>query len=116
MGAMPRVTLFVHDLAGNAVVRAAPLAAALARGHEVEVVGLLLSGDEVYAPYRGRVNARTIRCGPSTAAVLAAGPRLAPAGTGGPVYARQPPPPPPPPPPPAAPRGGGPGAAARGEE
>jgi glycosyltransferase involved in cell wall biosynthesis len=73
----PRVTLFVHDLAGNAIVRAAPLAAALARDHEVEVVGLLLSGTEVYAPYRHRVEARTVRCGASAAAVLRAAPRLA---------------------------------------
>jgi len=89
-GAMPRVTLFVHDLAGNAVVRAAPLAAALARDHAVEVVGLLLSGDEVYAPYRDRVPARTLRCGPSTAAVLAAAPKLARLATGDVLYACKP--------------------------
>jgi len=84
------VTLFVHDLAGNAVVRAAPLAAALARDHEVEVVGLLLSGDDVYAPYRHRVRARTVRCGASVPAVLAAAPRLARLATGDLLYACKP--------------------------
>lgn len=84
------MTLFVHDLAGNAVVRGAPLAAALARDHAVEVVGLLLSGDQVYAPYRDRVRARTIRCGASAAAVLAAAPRLARLATGDVLYACKP--------------------------
>ena len=90
MNDAPRVTLFVHDLAGNAVVRAAPLAAALARDHAVEVVGLLLSGDAVYAPYRDRVEARTIRCAPHAAAVLAAAPRLARLATGDVLYACKP--------------------------
>lgn len=84
------MTLFVHDLAGNAVVRAAPLAAALARDHAVEVVGLLLSGDGVYAPYRHRVEARTVRCGASVPAVLAAAPRLARLATGDVLYACKP--------------------------
>ena len=90
MADRPRVTLLVHDLAGNAVVRAAPLAAALARDHAVEVVGLLLSGDAVYAPYRHRVPARTIRCGSSLPAVLAAAPKLARLATGDLLYACKP--------------------------
>lgn len=90
MADRPRVTLLVHDLAGNAVVRAAPLAAALARDHAVEVIGLLLSGGEVYAPYRDRVRARTLRCHPSLPAVLSAAPRLARLATGDVLYACKP--------------------------
>jgi glycosyltransferase involved in cell wall biosynthesis len=48
-----RISLIVHDLASNPIVRAAPLARAFQHaGHEVEIVGTLLSGREVYAPYR----------------------------------------------------------------
>jgi glycosyltransferase involved in cell wall biosynthesis len=89
-GPAASVTLFVHDLAGNPVVRAAPLAAALARAHPVEVLGLLLSGDEVYAPYRGRFAVRALRSGRSAAAVLAAGRRLARMAGGDVLYACKP--------------------------
>ncbi|HEX2076244.1 MAG TPA: glycosyltransferase [Longimicrobium sp.] len=73
----PRVTLLVHDLAGNAIVRAAPLAQALSRELEVHLAGLLLSGPDVYAPYRGRFPVHALRCRPLLPAVLAAAPRLA---------------------------------------
>lgn len=86
----PSVTLFVHDLAGNPVARAAPLAAALARAHRVEVLGLLLSGDEVYAPYRGRFAVRALRSGGSTASILAAGRGLARMAGGDVLYACKP--------------------------
>ena len=49
-----RVSVFVHDLSENAVVRAAPLAAALADDFEVEMLGLLPAGKELYPPYRDR--------------------------------------------------------------
>jgi glycosyltransferase involved in cell wall biosynthesis len=85
-----RVTLFVHDLAGNPVVRAAPLGAALARDHQVEFAGLLLSGDAVYAPYRGRLEARTLRSRGSAPAIALAARRLARPAVGDLVYAFKP--------------------------
>jgi glycosyltransferase involved in cell wall biosynthesis len=86
----PAVTLFVHDLAGNPIVRAAPLAAALSPHFRVELVGLLLSGPAVYAPYRGRFDVRALRCAPHLPAILAAAPRLARLATGDVLYACKP--------------------------
>jgi len=88
--ARPCVTLFVHDLAGNPIVRASPLAQALEGDFRVEVVGLLLSGSEVYAPFRGRFDFRTLRCAPLLPAVLAAAPRLARMASGQVLYACKP--------------------------
>ena len=89
-GPRPRVSLFVHDLAGNPIVRAAPIAAALSAHYDVEVLGLLLSGDAVYAPFRDRFDYRCIRCAPLLPAVLAAAPRLARRATGDVLYACKP--------------------------
>jgi glycosyltransferase involved in cell wall biosynthesis len=86
----PRVTFLVQDLAGNAVVRAAPLADALAAEFEVEMVGLLLSGPDVYAPFRGRFATRALRCSPVLPAILAAAPRLARMAGGALLYACKP--------------------------
>jgi len=86
----PAVTLFVHDLAGNPIVRAAPLAAALQHDFRVELVGLLLSGPAVYAPYRGRFGVRALPCAPHLPAILAAAPRLARMATGDVLYACKP--------------------------
>lgn len=58
---MAHITFIVHDLASNAIGRAAPLVDAIAAdGHDVEVLGLLLSGDGVYAPYKHRYDYKTI--------------------------------------------------------
>lgn len=83
-----RVSLFVHDLAGNAIVRAAPLARALREeGHEVEILGFLLSGDEVYWPFRREFEYRTLRVtGPLKAQIA----RLASLATGQVIYACKP--------------------------
>jgi glycosyltransferase involved in cell wall biosynthesis len=89
-GTRPRVTLFVHDLAGNAVVRAAPLAAALSPRFEVVMAGLLLSGPAVYAPYRERFAFRALPVRGGLASVLAAAPRLARAAGGDVLYACKP--------------------------
>lgn len=86
----PRVTFLVFDLAGNSIVRAAPLVQALSTRFEVEVVGLLLSGPEVYAPFRGRFPVRALRCAPHLHAVLAAVPRLARMADGDVLYACKP--------------------------
>lgn len=49
-----KISYFVHDLALNPIGRAAPIIAALTRlGHECEVLGFLIAGDRVYAPYQG---------------------------------------------------------------
>ncbi|HVG46002.1 MAG TPA: hypothetical protein VM890_14770, partial [Longimicrobium sp.] len=89
-GARPEVTLFVHDLAGNPLVRAAPLAEALSRDYRVELVGLLLSGPAVYAPYAERFDFRALRCAPRLSALLAAAPRLARMARGEVLYACKP--------------------------
>src|SRR3974377_2248247 len=50
-----KISFFVDDLASNSIVRAMPLAEALRQeGYEVEIIGFLISGPEVYAPYRDR--------------------------------------------------------------
>jgi glycosyltransferase involved in cell wall biosynthesis len=86
----PTVTLFVHDLAANSIVRAGPLAEALAHEYQVEMVGLLLSGPDVYAPYRGRFPVRGLRCEPRLASIVAAAPRLARMAGGDVLYACKP--------------------------
>ncbi|HEU4557067.1 MAG TPA: glycosyltransferase family 4 protein [Longimicrobium sp.] len=86
----PCVTLFVHDLAANPIVRASPLAQALERDFRVEMVGLLLSGEAVYAPFRERYTFRTLRSRPGLAPVLAAAPRLARMAMGDVLYACKP--------------------------
>lgn len=86
----PRVTFLVFDLAGNSIVRAAPLAQALSAAFDVEVLGMLLSGDEVYAPFRGRFPTRTVRSAPYLPAVLAAVPRLARMADGDVLFACKP--------------------------
>lgn len=87
--ARPRISLFVHDLSGNPIVRAAPLAAALEAEFEVEVLGLTIAGDEVYAPFRDRFRYRVVRARSSLGAALAAG-RLAALATGSVFYAFKP--------------------------
>jgi glycosyltransferase involved in cell wall biosynthesis len=86
-----RISLFVHDLASNPIVRAAPLARAFQHaGHEVHIVGTLLSGADVYAPYR---NAFEITAIPAPLAVqrfLPLVPRLARLLTGDIVVACKP--------------------------
>lgn len=86
----PTVTLFVHDLAANSIVRAGPLAEALAHEYRVEMVGLLLSGPDVYAPYRGRFPVRGLRCEPRLASIVAAAPKLARMADGDVLYACKP--------------------------
>jgi glycosyltransferase involved in cell wall biosynthesis len=85
-----RVSFFVHDLAANPVVRAVPLALALQPTHEVEILGLLTSGPEVYGPYRDLFPYKTLRCSLNLPSVLAAIPRLAAMATGDVVYACKP--------------------------
>jgi glycosyltransferase involved in cell wall biosynthesis len=85
-----RISFFVHDLASNPIVRAAALAKALAREHEVEVLGFLHNGPDVYEPYRDLFSYSTMRVARDTRAVLRAIPELAARATGDIIYACKP--------------------------
>ena len=85
-----RVSFVVHDLAANPIVRAAALATAVAREHDVEVVGFLHSGPDVYEPYRNLFQYKTLRVALDTVPVLRAIPALAALVTGDVVYACKP--------------------------
>lgn len=57
-----KVTLFVHDLASNPIVRAAPIAHAIREmGYEVEVLGLTFNSDKIYPPYKDEFDYKTLR-------------------------------------------------------
>lgn len=85
-----RVSFFVHDLAGNPIVRAAALARAVQRRYDVEIIGFLHSGPEVYEPYRDLFVYKTMRVPIDTFAVIRAIPSLAALATGDIVYACKP--------------------------
>ena len=85
-----RISFFVHDLASNPIGRAFPIAQALSRDFDVEILGLLLSGDDVYLPYRHLADYRTIRSSRDVHAVLRAGRALAAQATGDVMYAFKP--------------------------
>jgi glycosyltransferase involved in cell wall biosynthesis len=56
-----RISLFVHDLHSNPIVRAAPIGLALKRlGFNVEVLGLVPRGKSVYPPYAHLFEYKTI--------------------------------------------------------
>jgi glycosyltransferase involved in cell wall biosynthesis len=62
MGRPLKISFFVDDLASNSIVRAIPLAEALQQeGYVVEIIGFLVSGQEVYAPYRDRFPFKAIQ-------------------------------------------------------
>jgi glycosyltransferase involved in cell wall biosynthesis len=86
----PRVTFFVHDLSGNPIVRAAPLAAALEADFEVEVLGLAFGSGQPYAPFRGRFPLRALPSGHTLPAILANALRLSRMATGDVLYACKP--------------------------
>lgn len=57
---MTRISLFVHDLSLNPIVRAAPLARALQHsGFEVEIIGFV-SRESVYEPYKDLFDYRVL--------------------------------------------------------
>ncbi len=87
---MTRVSFFVHDLANNPIVRAAPLAQALAGHFDVEMLGFLHGDRDVYAPYRDLFEYRTLRVPIDTVRLLPALPRLAAMATGDVIYACKP--------------------------
>jgi glycosyltransferase involved in cell wall biosynthesis len=86
-----KVSLFVHDLAGNPVVRAYPVAVGLERlGYEIEILGFLVSGDQVFAPYRDRYPMHTIRTSTHLHRLLLNAHKLANLATGDVIYAFKP--------------------------
>ncbi|MBU2019119.1 MAG: glycosyltransferase family 4 protein [Bacteroidetes bacterium] len=57
-----KVSLFVHDLTGNPIVRAVPIARAIkSLGHEIEIIGFTINSDLIYEPYRDEFEFKTIR-------------------------------------------------------
>jgi glycosyltransferase involved in cell wall biosynthesis len=90
MSSKRRVSFFVHDLASNPIVRAAALAKALEGEYDVEVLGFLFSGSEVYRPYRGLFSYKTMTIPRDTATVLRAIPSLAGQASGDIIYACKP--------------------------
>lgn len=90
MTARLKISFFVHDLATNPVGRVVPLASALQRDFEIEILGLLLSGEQVYEPYRTLFTYRTIRSRRDVHRVLRAAAALAQCATGDVVWGCKP--------------------------
>lgn len=85
-----KISLFVHDLAANPIGRAYPIAKALKKiGLEVEIIGFLISGDNVYAPYNDTFSFLTMPASSRPSVVLRA-PELARMATGDIIYAFKP--------------------------
>lgn len=85
-----KISFFVHDLSDNPIVRVAPLAGSLIDTHDIEILGFLFNGRDVYAPYRGLFQYKTLSCSLSIQSVFSALPRLASMATGDIVYACKP--------------------------
>ncbi len=57
-----KVSLFVHELSGNGIVRAYPIAKAIEHlGHQVEVLGLTYNTDKIYEPYNNAFEYKPVR-------------------------------------------------------
>jgi len=85
-----RISFFVHDLANNPVGRTIALANALKPLYDIEILGFLISGDQVYHPYRNLFNYKTIRCGTGLRNVFAAMKPLCSMASGDVIYACKP--------------------------
>lgn len=86
-----KISLFVHDLASNPIVRAVPIAQALKQlGYEVEILGLLVSGSQVFKPYRDAFSYKLLPCTAHMNQVLVKAQRLSKLATGDIVYAFKP--------------------------
>ena len=85
-----RISFFVHDLADNPVVRAVALANALKPLYEIEILGLLITGKDVYAPYRNLYEYKTIRCDYGLPNIMAALKPLYSMASGDIIYACKP--------------------------
>jgi glycosyltransferase involved in cell wall biosynthesis len=86
-----KISLFVHDLASNPIVRAAPIAFALQKlGHEIEIIGFLISGNEVYKPYKNKFQYKTLSSRSSMFDVISKSNQLAKLASGEIMYAFKP--------------------------
>lgn len=86
-----KISTFVHDLAANPIGRMHPLLRAIEQGgHTTEVMGFLISGDDVYLPYRGKHDCRTIRSTGSVLSVFRDAWKLSRLATGDVIYAGKP--------------------------
>jgi glycosyltransferase involved in cell wall biosynthesis len=86
-----KVSLFVHDLSANSIVRAYPIAKAIQLlGHEVEVLGLTYNTDKVYEPYKNEFEYKTIRSFLDIRWVIINARKLAKMASGDMVYAFKP--------------------------
>lgn len=86
-----KISVFAHDLAANPIGRLHPLLQGLQRlGHEVEVFGFLISGSEIYLPYRDKYEFSIMPSTGSVTDVLAKARSLASRATGDLVYAGKP--------------------------
>jgi glycosyltransferase involved in cell wall biosynthesis len=90
VAARPRISFFVHDLADNPVGRAAPLAMALRRHFDIELLGLLCSGTSIYQPYRNLFEFKVLSCSLDLPSVVATLPQLAALASGDVIYACKP--------------------------
>lgn len=78
-----RVSLFVHDLSSNPIVRAAPIAQSLRlAGFEIEILGFLLRGDRVFPPYRNLCQYRVLSASLHPIEVVSRGRELAAMASG----------------------------------
>lgn len=68
---VPKVSLLGADLASNSLVRLRPIAAALSRDFEIEVIGPLFGDGEIFPPLREEVRARVVRTKPASEMTLA---------------------------------------------
>lgn len=88
---MPKLSVFAHDLASNPIGRLSPLLEALVPlGYEIEVFGLLISGETIYSPYADKFPFRTLRSSGSLADVLSKANKLAAMAKGDLVLAGKP--------------------------
>jgi len=59
-----KISMLVHDLSANSIVRTYPIAKVLQRKHEVEIIGPVF-GKEIYSAYKGEFEYKTIKAGSS---------------------------------------------------
>jgi len=85
------VSFFVHNLGGNPVGRAIPIAKALERrGYNVEVLGFIFGKRDVYAPYRQEIDAKIIHTTKKPVEFFRKAQRLARQAEGDIIYAFKP--------------------------
>jgi len=85
-----KVSFFVDDLSNNSIARIAPLASSIDQKYDVEVLGLLISGENVHEPYQGAFDYKTVSTTTHASDLFPNILRLAALATGDIVYAGKP--------------------------